>query len=201
MTNDSTFEKSLIKESEARAIINLMMSCYKAGLKDAEEICDKYTCEDFKKEVRVPGVYGRVRDEFLMEENEWRMSLMFMDNHIRVPQNTINLVQSINFGKTILSCVLPISQEYYILGIDDFNVYPNIHEFSLIDNNIMRRWTRNGFIKITRKDVLIEIQRLCMLRARIDESSDSKFSIRRRTYESFCMELWESITNRGRSRY
>ena len=201
MTNDSTFEKSLIKESEARAIINLMMSCYKAGLKDAEEICDKYTCEDFKKEVRVPGVYGRVRDEFLMEEKEWRMSLMFMDNHIRVPQNTINLVQSINFGKSILSCVLPISQEYYILGIDDFNVYPHIHEFSLIDNNIMRRWTRNGFIKITRKDVLIEIQRLCMLRARIDESSDSKFSIRRRTYESFCMELWESITNRGRSRY
>lgn len=201
MTNDSTFDKSLIKESEARAIINLMMSCYKAGLKDAEEICDKYTCEDFKKEVRVPGVYGRVRDEFLMEEKEWRMSLMFMDNHIRVPQNTINLVQSINFGKSILSCVLPISQEYYILGIDDFNVYPHIHEFSLIDNNIMRRWTRNGFIKITRKDVLIEIQRLCMLRARIDESSDSKFSIRRRTYESFCMELWESITNRGRSRY
>lgn len=201
MTNDSTFEKSLIKESEARAIINLMMSCYKAGLKDAEEICDKYTCEDFKKEVRVPGVYGRVRDEFLMEEKEWRMSLMFMDNHIRVPQNTINLVQSINFGKSLLSCVLPISQEYYILGIDDFNVYPHIHEFSLIDNNIMRRWTRNGFIKITRKDVLIEIQRLCMLRARIDESSDSKFSIRRRTYESFCMELWESITNRGRSRY
>lgn len=201
MTNDSTFEKSLIKESEARAIINLMMSCYKAGLKDAEEICDKYTCEDFKKEVRVPGVYGRVRDEFLMEEKEWRMSLMFMDNHIRVPQNTINLVQDINFGKSLLSCVLPISQEYYILGIDDFNVYPHIHEFSLIDNNIMRRWTRNGFIKITRKDVLIEIQRLCMLRARIDESSDSKFSIRRRTYESFCMELWESITNRGRSRY
>ena len=197
MTNDST----LIKESEARAIINLMMSCYKAGLKDAEEIYDKYTCEDFKKEVRVPGVYGRVRDEFLMEEKEWRMSLMFMDNHIRVPQNTINLVQSINFGKSLLSCVLPISQEYYILGIDDFNVYPHIHEFSLIDNNIMRRWTRNGFIKITRKDVLIEIQRLCMLRARIDESSDSKFSIRRRTYESFCMELWESITNRGRSRY
>ena len=197
MTNEST----LIKESEARAIINLMMSCYKAGLKDAEEICDKYTCEDFKKEVRVPGVYGRVRDEFLMEEKEWRMSLMFMDNHIRVPQNTINLVQSINFGKSLLSCVLPISQEYYILGIDDFNVYPHIHEFSLIDNNIMRRWTRNGFIKITRKDVLIEIQRLCMLRARIDESSDSKFSIRRRTYESFCMELWESITNRGRSRY
>ena len=197
MTNDST----LIKESEARAIINLMMSCYKAGLKDAEEICDKYTCEDFKKEVRVPGVYGRVRDEFLMEEKEWRMSLMFMDNHIRVPQNTINLVQSINFGKSLLSCVLPISQEYYIIGIDDFNVYPHIHEFSLIDNNIMRRWTRNGFIKITRKDVLIEIQRLCMLRARIDESSDSKFSIRRRTYESFCMELWESITNSGRSRY
>lgn len=201
MINDSTFEKSLIKESEARAIINLMMSCYKAGLKDAEEICDKYTCEDFKKEVRIPGVYGRVRDEFLMEEKEWRMSLMFMDNHIRVPQNTINLVQSINFGKSILSCVLPISQEYYILGIDDFNVYPHIHEFSLIDNNIMRRWTRNGFIKITHKDVLIEIQRLCMLRARIDESSDSKFIIRRRTYESFCMELWESITNRGRSRY
>ena len=201
MTNESTFEKSLIKESEARAIINLMMSCYKAGLKDAEEICDKYTCEDFKKEVRVPGVYGRVRDEFLMEEKEWRMSLMFMDNHIRVPQNTINLVQSVNFGKSLLSCVLPISQEYYILGIDDFNVYPHIHEFSLIDNNIMRRWTRNGFIKITRKDVLIEIQRLCMLRARIDESSDSKFSIRRRTYESFCMELWDSITNRGRSRY
>lgn len=197
MTNDST----LIKESEARAIINLMMSCYKAGLKDAEEICDKYTCEDFKKEVRVPGVYGRVRDEFLMEEKEWRMSLMFMDNHIRVPQNTINLVQSINFGKSLLSCVLPLSQEYYILGIDDFNVYPHIHEFSIIDNNIMRRWTRNGFIKITRKDVLIEIQRLCMLRARIDESSDSKFSIRRRTYESFCMELWDSITNRGRSRY
>ena len=197
MTNDST----LIKESEARAIINLMMSCYKAGLKDAEEICDKYTCEDFKKEVRVPGVYGRVRDEFLMEEKEWRMSLMFMDNHIRVPQNTINLVQSVNFGKSLLSCVLPISQEYYILGIDDFNVYPHIHEFSIIDNNVMRRWTRNGFIKITRKDVLIEIQRLCMLRARIDESSDSKFSIRRRTYESFCMELWESITNRGRSRY
>lgn len=197
MTNDST----LIKESEARAIINLMMSCYKAGLKDAEEICDKYTCEDFKKEVRVPGVYGRVRDEFLMEEKEWRMSLMFMDNHIRVPQNTINLVQSVNFGKSLLSCVLPISQEYYILGIDDFNVYPHIHEFSIIDNNIMRRWTRNGFIKITRKDVLIEIQRLCMLRARIDESSDSKFSIRRRTYESFCMELWDSITNRGRSRY
>lgn len=74
MINDSTLEKSIIKESEARAIINLMMSCYKAGLKDAEEICDKYTYEDFKKEVRVTGVYGRVRDEFLMEEKEWRMS-------------------------------------------------------------------------------------------------------------------------------
>ena len=60
MTNESTFEKSLIKESEARAIINLMMSCYKAGLKDAEEICDKYTCEDFKKEVRVEAELGRI---------------------------------------------------------------------------------------------------------------------------------------------
>ena len=50
MKNDSTYEKSLIKEPDARAIINLMMSCYKAGLKDAEEICDKYTCEDFKKQ-------------------------------------------------------------------------------------------------------------------------------------------------------
>ena len=186
--------KSYISRSTARAIINMLMACYKAGLKDAEYVSDPLLCQDFKQSVREPGVYGRVIDDYTMNQREWRISLLYINGARTSSVYTRELLENIQPGKSYISCVLPVAQEFYVLGLDDYNAYPHIHDFTLMDNTKFQKWTRKGIVGMSTKDVIVDIQRACMSRARADEEHGGKHAIRRYHYDWFAGALWAALS-------
>lgn len=186
---------SCIEPGTANSIIYLFMSCYKAGLKDAEYVSDQSLCEEFKDTVREPGVFGRVIHDYTMMQREWRISLLYINGERSSSRYERELLQNIQPGKGSLSCVLPISQEFYIQGLDDYNKYPHIHDFTLMDNNKLQAWTRRGIVSLSKNDVIIDIQRFCMDRARIDEERGGKMAIKRYNYDWFACSIWGALNN------
>lgn len=182
-----------IDKSTARAILYLFMSCYKAGLKDAENVRDDALCEEFKATVREPGVFGRVINDYTVGQKSWRIDLLYINGNRASSTYAYKLLKYMDTVSSIISCVLPISQEFYIQGLDDFNSYPYIYDFDFIDNNRLIKWTNKGIIKASKKDIIIDIQKYCMDRARIDEVSDSKFAINRRNYDFFATQMWNYL--------
>lgn len=179
--------------STARSIIYIFMSCYKAGLKDAEYVSDEALCEDFKETVRHPGVFGVVRKDYTLNQRDWRITLLFINGDKPHSQYDIDLLQNIKLGKSVISCVLPIAQEFYIMGLDDYNSYPQIHDFTLMDNARLQRWTRKGIEKLKLVDIVMFCQKFCMERAAIDAEEKNKFSIKRLYYELFSISLYTAL--------
>lgn len=186
-------QKSYMSQGTARAIINILMACYKAGVKDAEYVSDPMLCQDFKNTVKEPGVYGRVIHDYTMNQREWRISLLYINGERASSGYLRELLQNIQPGKSYVSCVLPIAQDFYALGLDDYNAYPHIHDFTMMDNTKLQKWTRKGIVSMTTKDVVIDIQKVCMDRARTDEEYGGKHAIRRVYYDWFAGMLWSVL--------
>ncbi len=186
-------DRTRLPRSTALALIGIFMQCYKAGLKDADFVRDSLMCTDFKRSVRVPGVFGRVNGSWDMNQREWRITLLHINSNGYGGKFEVELLQNLIPMRSYLSCALTVAQEFYIKGLDDYNDYPHIHEFSLIDNKRLLQWTRQGLKSINRINMIEEIQRVCMLRARIDDENKTKFSIRRYYYDWFASEIWASV--------
>lgn len=184
----------VIERSVARGIFNILNTCYKAGVKDAEYVNDHDLCETFANEVRVPNVYGRVKDENLMNAVQWRCAIPLINAGCPLPKASIEFLVCIDKYHKLYQCSLPIAQEFYIKGMEDFNKNPTIHNFVLLDNRRMERWTRNGIKQVTIHDMLITLQELCLKRSINDEQYDgNKFALRRRLYEKFAMSIWGAL--------
>lgn len=185
---------SLIDSKLAKGCIRLFNSCYKAGVMDAERVCDEQYCERFKEEVRCAGVFGRVIDEHYMGWHEWRLNLLLIIgadvkiNHI----SDFLMRLRINSGYSL--CVLSLAQEFYIQGLDDFNAYPVIRDFSLFEGDKLQRWTRQGIVSRTIKTMIIDMQRFCIIRKRVeDASSNKKNPLKSNYYDWFVEDIWASL--------
>lgn len=181
-------EPVLIDIKTLNIIFNIFNTCYKAGVMDAEDIGDAEMYASFEREVSVPGVYGRINSFERYDINGWRIMLLQMlfknsDAHKKF------LIRA-EINKDFINCVFPISLEFYLMGIRDFNTYPTIHDFSLFDNTKFQRWTRKGIVKVSRSDMFVYVQSFGFRRSQIDFNNKRPASFPKKRYETFMQRLW-----------
>ena len=197
MAKKNAEKQSIITIKVARGLITLYNAMYKLGVMDAEQVGSDGICEEFSEQVRVPTVYGRVTDGYTMSQKEWCATLMRISAKWRVNDDCQRFLAQSFCNNTYFTCALPIAQEFYIKGMEDFNAYPHIHDFTNFDNSKMERWTRNGIVSWTRKEIFIELQMLCFQRQRIDNDSDDRKALKGKRYEWFASDLWARMTEGG----
>lgn len=188
--NSEREKKQVIDRSTAAGIYSLFNACYKTGVKDAEYVSDKGLCGEFKAIVREPGVYGRVIHNYTMSAREWKLHLLNINPFVTLSKAITEYIILISGRTNFYSCLLPIAQEFYIQGLDDYNNHPAIHDFALFDNSRLERWTRKGIVSRKRREILIDIQKFCFERARIDNDSDSKHAFKGKRYNWFAEAVW-----------
>lgn len=175
-------------------IFSIFNSCYKSGVKDAEYVSDPDMCREFASTVREPGVYGRVIHNYTMSKHEWRCHIPTINPYCSIHKEGIRYLFTLENYTTYFACVLPVAQEFYIQGLDDYNVNPTIHNFSMFDNNKSQRWTRKGIIPRHKKLMLFDMQQLCFLRSINDENyKENKDALKRNRYVYFSQAVWAAM--------
>lgn len=191
--------ESKINISSRRIITGIFMSCYKMGLKDAEYVGDAELYSSFEKEVSIPGVYGRINSYERYDVQGWRIQiLMAMQPLGRVH---IPFLLNMRTRKDFWNCVYPVSMEFYLMGVQDFNGNPTIHDFRDLDNKRMERWTSLGIRHITQSDMMSCIQCFAFRRSMLDSENKNRNSLSRRRYEEFAQKMWLSFSECNSSFY
>lgn len=192
--NDSATK--VIDASTARALLKMFGDCYHTGVKDAFEVGDELVCEDFAREVRVPGVYGRVIHPYKMNIREWGFHIIGLIRNATAGDVALAFMRRI-LKKNFLTCALPLAQEFYIWGLEDYNKAPTSVKPILNDGNrTLIRWTKNGIKFLSTNEVLMRMQEFCFMRTRIDEESDSKEALKAQRYDWFSRAIWIALLPR-----
>lgn len=183
-----TGNHTLIDSSLLNIILNIFNTCYKVGVMDAEDVGDAELYVSFEHEVSVPGVYGRINSFDRYDIHGWRIQLLQMLFHKSEAHKKFLLRAKIN--KDFINCVFPISLEFYLMGIRDFNANPTIHDFNLFDNDKLQKWTRNGIERIPKSEILVFLQSFGFRRSMIDFNNHRPASFPKKRYETFAQRMW-----------
>lgn len=188
-----------ISQSSQRVITGIFMTCYKLGLKDAEDIGDAELYDSFEKEVSTPGIYGRINSHERYDVHGWRIQmLMAMQSCGKRYQH---FLMNMRIKKDFWSCVYPVSMEFYLMGVQDFNSNPTIHDFHDLDNARLERWTSSGIRRMSQSDIMSYIQCFAFKRSVLDSDNKNSHSLHRRRYEELAHKLWLSFSERNSSFY
>lgn len=185
-------QQSQTKKGEYLLAQKVFASAYRAGMIDAEEIGDANAYNDFEAEVSVPGVYKRINEYESYHVKTWRLKLIeMMGDTYKMSSSDMNILFSPRKG--ILS-LFPISLEFYLLGIRDWNDNPSLHDFSVIPRRKMVRWTRKGTERMTRAGLVALVQQFCYKRFMIDNGNSSNgYSLPKKRYEEFAMMMYYQL--------
>lgn len=178
----------LIDNTLMNVILGIFNSCYKSGIMDAEDIGDAELYKSFEKEVSVPGVYGRINSFDRYDIHGWRIQMLQMLFRRGKAYKDFLLRAVIN--KDFINCVFPISLEFYLMGIRDYNAYPAIHDFSLFDNNHLQKWTKNGIERMSKDEIMVYLQSFGFKRSQIDFNNHRPASFPKKRYEMFAQRMW-----------
>lgn len=187
-----------ISIADKNAIFNILNECYKAGIRDAEYVDDVGRCREFIEETRKPGVYGRVIYNVFWDWKKWRSAIVNMRIGHILGDPSIFYTQKIISPTSYYACLLPLAQWFYHQGLNDWNANPTLHTFEAINNLKYLRWTRNGFVKSSRKKMFAQVQEFAFEIGCIGESSEAEGvkALKPIHFEWFCRHLWEMSLTR-----
>lgn len=186
--------KRSIDSTTANGLFSIFNSCYKGGVKDAEYVSDADLCCEFAATVREPGVFGRVIYTHTMTPMEWRCHIPIINPRCVIRRTGIKYLFSLNHYMTFFSCALPVAQEFYLQGVEDYNSHPTIHDFAMFDNNRMQRWTKSGIVPRSRQDMMTDMQNFCFERGRNDEGyKGHKYAMSSQRYGWFAQAVWGAM--------
>lgn len=186
-------ETGFISKSDAISIISILNGAYKAGVIDAEDVDDECMYDGFADEVSVSGVYGRINRFERLDVQQWRISLLDMNRDNG--KNAINILLCSVIGKKYIDCLYPLTMEFYLMGIKDYNENPTIHDFSLFNNRKLEKWTKNGIKSVSKNEMLIDLQVACLNRSIHDANCKNKYSFPRKKYETFIQKIWYAFNS------
>lgn len=182
--------KKEISKVDKNAVYQILDQCYKAGVRDAEYINDASRCKEFIEATHKPHVYGRVIYNTFFDWRRWRLAIVTMQEG-KVERNAcIVVANKILSQSSYFACLLPLAQCFYNQGLEDWNAYPTIHEFSGLNVNALKRWTRKGIVNRPRKEMFVEIQRFSFDIVAWNEASGDPKAFNSRQFDWFCREVW-----------
>lgn len=181
-------DTTLIDSTLMNIILSIFNTCYKQGVMDAEDVGDGELYASFEHELSVPGVYGRINDFDRYDIHGWRIQLLQMLFHKSEAHK--NFLLRMDIKKDYINCVFPISLEFYLMGIRDYNANPTIHNFDLFDNDKMQRWTKKGIDRVAKSDIMVWVQSFGFKRSQIDFNNHRPASFPKKRYETFAQRMW-----------
>lgn len=118
----------LIDRTDVSRLLTLFDRVYKLGVEDGyRHSHDEGLCREHIETTNYPGNFGLIRDSFISDAVEWELTLkgqahiMKIYNPIRKMFNRMGAWAVCNY----FSCILPIAQDFYNMGVEDFLANPS----------------------------------------------------------------------------
>lgn len=183
--------------AEALAILRLFGDAYKAGLRDAEWVNDAGRCNEHIADTKTDGVYGRVVEMRKDTWREWKHRLLLMKDARLANVRAVDLINRIDKHWRIEGCLLPLAQDFYNQGLQDWNDAPVARVFNGLDTMRFPRWTRNGLKNRTFKQMWVDMQTYAFERGNLYEDAISALSLTKRKFETFSTATWRGLTTKA----
>lgn len=118
----------LIEAKDVSKLITLFDRVYKLGVEDGyNNSHDEGLCREHIETTNYPGNFGLIRDGFISDEIDWQLTLQREAKAMKIYEAVRKMF--IRMGawarSNYYSCILPIAQEFYNMGVEDFLANPN----------------------------------------------------------------------------
>ena len=118
----------LIDRNDISRLITLYDRVYKLGVEDGyNNSHDEGLCREHIETTNYPGNFGLIRDGFISDEIDWQLTLQREAKAMKIYEAVRKMF--IRMGawarSNYYSCILPIAQEFYNMGVEDFLANPN----------------------------------------------------------------------------
>lgn len=135
---------------------------YRLGIQHSRELNDEGASREFLDTHNEVGVYGFITDGYNVGVLEWQLRLQ---KEARLTSMFGSMYQYFlrmgRYGQNYLSCFLPIAQEWYNLGVQDYIDNPHAYDYSVFNGKTRVRWTKKGMLNIKPKEYVEMIQLQC----------------------------------------
>lgn len=118
----------LIDRTDVSRLLTLFDRVYKLGVEDGyNNSHDEGLCREHIETTNYPGNFGLIRDGFISDEIDWQLTLQREAKAMKIYEAVRKMF--IRMGawarSNYYSCILPIAQEFYNMGVEDFLANPN----------------------------------------------------------------------------
>lgn len=175
----------VIDRATCNALIRLLDRIYRMGVMDAYQVNSEGECADFVERTKEPGVFGRVIDGHTMDCNEWQLTLIMEARKKSMHGAMYRYFNRMRiYRQNYLSVLLPIAQDFYNKGIQDYNASPNAVSLAIF-NDRSRTWWYSKLKSVSIYEYIEQIQLFCFARKRSDEEYDGKKALKSGYYDIF----------------
>lgn len=175
----------VIDRATCNALIRLLDTMYRMGVMDAYRVNDEGECADFVNRTKEYGVFGRVTDGHTMDCNEWQLTLIVEARKKSMHGAMYRYFNRMKiYGSNYLSVLLPIAQDFYNKGLQDYNASPNAASLAIF-NDRSRTWWSKNLKKVSVFEYIEQIQLFCFARKRSDEECECKKALKGSYYDIF----------------
>jgi hypothetical protein len=167
-------------------IVKLFNSAYRLGVNDAYKAYDAGLCEEHIAKTSQTGVFGRVGDEIGSDAIYWQIQLSELARQEGCYRHITKLfIRMGRYTSNYLSVILPVAQDFYNMGLKDYNESPNACEIQAFNANKRLRWTARGLRFISISDIIDKAQMACFVRKHTDEVTGGKLALSAQRYLTF----------------
>ena len=123
----------LIQPTAVSRMITLFDRVYKLGVEDGCRYAhDEGRCREHIKTTNEPGRFGMIRDGYTSDAVDWQITLQKQAKEMSVYEPVRKMF--VRMGKwaasNYYSCILPIAQDFYNKGVEDYLANPNAEEIA-----------------------------------------------------------------------
>lgn len=150
---------SPLNRTSAAQILQLCALCFKRGVLDAYEFGDDYAAREFLESHSENWTYGVLGEPDDYDWKMWRYSLYRWCRSaklVKFAETYLYEVKRFNY----LFCPIVFSMRFYLMGISEWLDYPNPVGIERFKQERSRRWKPDGFMKLTRTDIISDMQKI-----------------------------------------
>lgn len=142
--------------------IGLLDWLYRLGVTQARELGDEGAAREFLDTHDEVGVYGFLSDGLNVGVLEWQLR---MQKEARLTSMWGSMhkyfLRMGRYGQNYLSCLLPIAQLWFNMGVRDYISNPSACDYAIFDGKTRVRWSKKGLLNINSREYVETIQLQC----------------------------------------
>lgn len=183
----------LISRTMATQILSLFDYAFKKGVVDAYETGDEFFCLDFINKRESTLTYGYLNYPYDMQWKEWKFAVGRWCEMAHGCRNLFHRHISRMIGSGYASALLPLVQDFYIMGIKEWLEYSNPLPLEIFKTQVKVHWKPIGdktMRKMTKDEIVGLAQEFAYKRGH--RSKELGDSISPSAYELFSSEIWRA---------